>query len=321
MSYIRGVNIIIDEMTKRLFRLLALVLCVVSFAACSEESDGYNANAAVTPYEPLPGRLVASVKTTSDLGGRDYSWEHKFEYDTLGRIKEINSYMCHHRAVAFDNVTRFYKCYITSKANYYYRGNDFEVKYSVSREYPDYPDWNTRENGTDEGAFNSAGVLVQFANMDFEYSRTSLQKAHLDNEQRYDVVRDVSGNVNGFVIYNSVKDSVLLDRSCDFRYSRFRNKTNFDFSGYLGCWGVEQAMYANREKYYASYQLAAFGMLGATSSYLPLSTLSRDSKGEVVKDEGGNPVYLVGEWSFDEKDFPMLYVDASGRRTEIRYVD
>lgn len=322
MNYIRGRNIKTDKMTKKFLNLLLMLLCVASFTACSDDDgDGYNANAAVTPYEPLPGRIVASLKTTNEIDGREYSWEHRFEYDTLGRVKEINSYMCHHRLLEFDNVDRFYKCYITSNAKYYYRGNVFEVKYNVTREYPDYPDWNTKENGTDEGVFNGSGVLTKFANMDFEYSRTALQKAFVDNGRRYDVIRDQSGNIKGYMLFNSVEDTLLVDRSRDFMYSRYRNKTNFDFSGYFGCWGVEQAIYANRSQYYASYQLAAFGMLGATSNDLPMYTVVRDEKGNVVTDGGGNGIYVAGEWSFDEKNYPVLFVDASGRRTEIRYED
>ena len=117
MSYIRGVNIIIDEMTKRLFRLLALVLCVVSFAACSEESDGYNANAAVTPYEPLPGRLVASVKTTFDENGGENSHEHRFAYDAQGRIKSVNSNVSVYSPVVMNYYdTIYYKCNMTDVA-------------------------------------------------------------------------------------------------------------------------------------------------------------------------------------------------------------
>ena len=74
-------------------------------------------------------------------------------------------------------------------------------------------------------------------------------------------------------------------------------------------------------EYYAPYQLTAFGMLGATSAYLPLSMLSRNDKGEIVKDNDGNDVYLSGEWVRDEAGYPLEFVEETGRKTEIKYVD
>lgn len=309
---------------KNIFRLMLLSLCAVAFVACSDSED-YNADTAVTPYEPVPGRrMVAQVKTTNTLDGRTYSWEHNFSYDAQGRIKEINTNIVHYRANKFDNVTRFYKCYITSQANYYFKGDKFSVEYSVSKEYPDYPDWNTRENGKNNGQFNENGNLVSFLSLDFVYSKMQLQEAHADGGHIYVPYRDAMGNVTGYqtrYLNNDGKDSLVLDRSRDFMYGGIRNNTNFDFSGYFGYWGLEKAVPAIATEYYAYYQLAAFGMLGSTSSYLPLAQLARDSEGKPLVDEYGAPLYLYGRWELDNEDYPINFVDGSGRKTEIRYVE
>ena len=310
-------------MKKSIFYILLMALVSTSLVACSDDDD-YNANTAVSPYEPVPGRrMVAQIKTTNSVEGREYSWEHNFEYDTQGRIRQINSNIVHHRAVQFDNVVRYYKCYITSQANYYFDNEKFRVEYTLSREYPEFPDWNTTERSKDYGVFNENGTLAEISSMDLEYSATQLQRAYTDAGLIITPSRDASGNVTGYIKYMAMyagNDSVMLDRKNDVRYSSTRNKTNFDFSGYFGYWGVEQATYANRTEYYASYQLAAFGMLGATSPYLPLAIVERDSKGNIVKEEGA-PKYLYGKWSFDSQNCPVAFTDGTGRRTEIKYVE
>ena len=309
---------------KNIFRLMLLSLFSVAFVACSD-SDDYNADTAVTPYEPVPGRrMVAQIKTTNTINGRDYSWEHNFVYDAQGRIKEINSNIVHYRAYEFDNVTRFYKCNITSQANYYFRGNDFSVEYTASKEYPDYPDWNTRENGKNNGQFKENGTLASFLSLDFVYSAMQLKEAHADGGSVYVPCRDALGNVTGYqkrAHNNNGNDSIVFDRSKDFIYSGIKNKTNFDFSGYFGYWGLERAVPAIATEYYAYYQLTAFGMMGSTSSYLPLAQLSRDNKGNPLVDESGAPLYLYGKWEFDSRDYPISFIDGSGRKTEIRYVE
>ena len=297
---------------KRVFYLFAMAVCCM-FAACSD-SDDYNANTAESPYKPSPTlRKVASVRTTNTVDGRDYSWEHKFEYDAQGRIKSINSTMQHHRAVSFADVVRYYKCDITSRADYYYKGDVLEVDYVVERNYPEYPDWNTRESGSDRGKFNQAGVLSNFATIDFVYSATSLSAAYTDSGREYLIKRDASGDVSGYVITNLEGDSIILDRGQEYGYSRFQNRINFDLSAYFGYWGIEQELYANRAQYYASYQLGAFGMLGAASPYLPISMLG--------KDEYGNSAYIYGEWELDSQNCPVSFTDATGRKSVITYVE
>ena len=310
-------------MKKKFFYMLLMSLLTVSLVSCNDDDD-YNPDTAVTPYEPVPGRrMVAQVKTTNTIDGRDYSWEHNFEYDAQGRIKQINSNIVHHRAIQFDNTVRYYKCYITSQANYYFNDKKFRVEYSLSREYPDYPSWNTTEHGKDHGIFNSNGTLTEIPSIDLEYSATQLQRAYCDGGYIIAPARDAAGNVTGFTKYlamDAESDSVIMDRKNDVRYSSVRNRTNFDFSGYFGYWGVEQATYANRTEYYASYQLAAFGMLGATSPRLPLAIVERDSKGNVVMEEG-LPKYLYGKWEYDSQECPVAFTDGNGRRTEIKYVE
>ena len=308
---------------KNILKLMLFAFMAVSFAACSDNEE-YDADTAVTPYEPLPGRRIAQVKTINTFDGRLYSWEHNFSYDALGRIKEINSNIVHHRAEEFANTVRYYVCNITSKANYYYNGDKFRVEYSISREYPDYPDWNKRESGKDEGILNENGTLAKISSMDMEYSKTQLFRGYVDGGCIYEPQRDGRGNVTGYIKslqMNDEADSVLFDCSDDFLYTNVKNKTNFDFSGYFGYWGVEQGIYANRVEYYAAYQLAAFGMLGATSNYLPSAMLSRDAKGKIIKDDNGNQKYLYGEWQYDAEGCPVSFVDGSGRRTEMKYVD
>jgi hypothetical protein len=172
---------------------------------------------------------------------------------------------------------------------------------------------NTKDSDTDRGVFNNAGVLTKMELADFVYSGTSLDEAYFESGEKFRIVRERS-NVAGYVIYDIATDAVKKNFSSKYRYSSIRNKTNFDFSGYFGYWGVEQNMVANRMPYYASYQLAAFGMLGATSPYLPIAVALYDNDGNVT-------AYEYGTWELDSKDCPVSYVDGTGRKTVIRYVD
>lgn len=290
---------------KNILSILMLSMCA-TFMACSDSDDsGNNPDAAESVYTPLPGRKVASVTTTNTVGGRKYSWEHRFAYDSEGRIKEINSSFVHHH----EKNAKFYLCNITSKANYHYDGNELEVDYSVSRIYPDEPLMNSKTNDTDRGAFNNAGLLVKMGLADFVYSGTSVTEAYFESGERYEIKRERS-NVTGYIVYEITDDNVIADYSNRYGYSGIKNKTNFDFSGYFGYWGVEQNMIANRMPFYASYQLAAFGMLGSTSPNLPISVYNKD-KG----------IFEYGTWELDSNEYPVAYTDPSGRKTIITYVD
>ena len=297
-------------MTRKFFYLTMLLLCV-SFTACDEnEYSKYDADTAESPYKPIEGRRpVASVKTTNTIDGRDYSWEHKFSYDKHGRIKEINSQIVHHHYKEAFGYSRYYRCNISSKANYYYLGNAIDIVYEVEREYPDYPDWNTSVNGKDEGRFNANGTLGKYSVLDFEYSATSLYTAHIDGGRRYDIVRGRGGNITGYKLYDELADTLIADLSEHYEFSYDKNKTNFDFSGYFGYWGAEQEIPINSSIYYAPYQLAAFGMLGAGSQHLPL--------GITVTDSNGNET--TGKWELDSEGYPLSFTDAYGRKTFVTY--
>lgn len=300
---------------------MALPLVALAMAGCSDVYS-YDADTAVSPYEPVKERrLVSQVKTTNSIDGRNYSWEHSFSYDVHGRIKEISSRIVHHRAVRFENVTRYYLCNVTSKACYYYLGNDFRIEYSNSYEFPDFPEWDFSDNSKERGVFNENGTLAQYSQMDFSYAGKQLQRAYAETGRIYEQKRDSEGNVTGYVVRNMSSDGtdvLISDYSNEYIYSQKKNRTNFDFSGYFGYWGLEEGLLAS--PYYSQCQLAAFGMLGTTGSCLPVAMLSRDSKGDVVKNEYG-PVYLSGTWELDSLDCPVSFVDGMGRRTEIRYVE
>ena len=293
---------------KNILTILMLSFCA-TFIACSDSDDGGGSGSNESVYKPLDGRRVASVKTTNTVNGRNYSWEHRFSYDAQGRIKEINSNFVHYS----EYNARYYLCNISSNAKYSYDGNYLNVDYSVTRVYPENTVMNSKDSDTDRGVFNNAGVLTKMELADFVYSGTSLDEAYFESGEKFRIVRERS-NVAGYVISDIATDVVKKDFSSKYRYSSFKNKTNFDFSGYFGYWGVEQNMVANRMPYYASYQLAAFGMLGATSPYLPMAVAVYDNDGNVT-------AYEYGTWELDSKDCPVLYVDPSGRKTVITYVD
>lgn len=309
---------------KGFFKYIVFPLLAVAIVGCSDDDD-YNADTAISPYEPVPERrLVSQVSTTDTIDGRAYLWEYNFSYDVHNRIKEINSKIVGYVDEEFVNITRYYKCNKTSKVNYYYLGNDFRIEYSASHEYPEYPAWNGSQSAKWYGVFNSNGTLAEYSTMDFEYNATQLKAVYLDGGNIYEIKRDTRGNVTGYVKLEQTNvgaDRVVADYGNECRYSSFRNNTNFDFSGYFGFWGIEKSLPTEYIEYYAPYQLTAFGMLGATSAYLPLSMLSRNDKGEIVKDNDGNAVYLSGEWVRDEAGYPLEFVEETGRKTEIKYVD
>ena len=281
---------------KNFFSIIALVLCV-GVVACSEK---YDADTAESNYVPSQGKRVASLKTTytmeRDSVSYDYSFEHWFSYDAKGRIKSVNSNIVHYVAdkVFFDTI--YTRCNITSKADYLYKGENLEVAYSVSREFPDDHARNNGESGVDKGVFNTAGVLTHFVATDFIYLTNSLYKCYANGNVHYIVERDGSGNVSGYMQLMTSTDEVINDKSGAYSYSTLGNKTNFDFSAYFGYWGVERAVRMISVPYYATYQLAAFGMLGAGSKDLP-----------------------AGDWELED-GYPVSCV-VDGRKTVITYCE
>ncbi len=293
---------------KQFFSLLLLSLCV-AVASCTDE---YDADKAISYYEPPTDcRLVKSVKTTFVEKGGEYTHEHRFTYDAKKRIKTVNSNLTLYSPFLINYIdVVYYKCNMTTSANYFYRGEGLEVAYTVNIEYPDLPKENQYASSSNYGFFKPNGVLGRFSLGAFEYELTELKSAYTDDDICFELYRDAKGNVTGYKKYKPTTEQVLEDYSKKYLYSSsFRNHTNFDFSAYFGYWGAEQTIPLISWPYRAPFQLAAFGMLGATSPYLP----------DGIVDAEGNE--KDGHWTWDEADskYPVSYVDPEGRKTEITY--
>ena len=64
---------------KGILKYFILPLLAVFLVGCNESENEYNADTAVSPYEPVPGRrLVSQVITTDTIDGRAYQWEYNF---------------------------------------------------------------------------------------------------------------------------------------------------------------------------------------------------------------------------------------------------
>ena len=286
-----------------------LLLLLVSFilVACGEY-HGYDADDAKSPYVPRKGAfMVKSLKTTSVYNGNEYSWEHKFKYDAHKRIKEVSSNMTFYDEDKWEGT---YQGKRTSVAKYYYLDNDIDVVYTVSFEYPKYPAKNRTYDGTDEGVFDpKTGLLSSYSALDFVYSGQTLTAAYADGGRRYEITRDRDNNVTGYNVEDDYDGSLITANGNKYNYLSRENNTNFDFSGYLGYWGVEEELVPNASPYYAAYQLAAFGFLGSTGKHLPV--------GEPVKTDTGETV--MGKWEFDESGRPVVFTESSGRKTVVTY--
>ena len=296
---------------KHLFSILCFSLGAI-FVSCN---DIYDADTAESFYEPVPGkRLVASVKTVFTENGGENIHEHRFSYDAKGRIKTVSSNLVIYSPVVTNYYdTAYYKCNMVTSANYFYRGEELEVAFTVSTDYPDLPGMGRYSSSSNFGIFNSNGVLNRFSQGAFDYSATMLQQAFSDGDICFDVAHNSDGNVTGYKKYLVTTGQVYEDKVGLYHYHPIKNKTNFDFSAYFGYWGVEQCVPTISRSYRAPYQLAAFGMLGATSPHLPFGIIRRGAD--------GRDNYIYGEWEFDSKDYPLSYVDTDGRRTEITYYE
>lgn len=297
---------------KNFLSIFAFVLCAV-FVSCSEE---YDADTAESHYQPVPGkRLVSSVKTTFTANGGENVHEHNFTYDAKNRIKAVRSNLVVYTPVIVNNngfrdtITTY--CNLVSGADYFYRGEGFEVAYTVSIEYPELPGMNNYASSSYFGYFNSNGVLNRFSQVSFEYSGTRLQRAYVDGGICFDLVYDGDGNVSGYKKYNTYTDQVYENCIGRYHYHPIKNKTNFDFSAYFGYWGVEQGVPLISIPYRALFQLAAFGMVGETCRNLPF--------GVIEKNDAGEDEQFYGEWEFDAQDYPLSYIDTDGRKTVITY--
>ena len=299
---------------KHLFPILFLSLCA-AFVSCNEE---YDPDMAESYYTPAPGkRKVQSVKTTFDENGGEATHEHRFEYDAKGRIKSVKSELVIYNPVVVNNNgfrdTINARCNMNTSANYFYRGEELEVAYTVSVEYPELPKMNNYASGSNFGVFDTKGVLTRFSQASFEYLTTQLVQTYTDGEICYNVSRDSDGNITGYRKFLTSTGQVFDNKLGLYHYHPIKNKTNFDFSAYFGYWGVEQCVPLIARPYRAPYQLAAFGMLGSTSPYLPYGVIEKGADGKDAK--------VYGEWEFDSKDFPLSYVDTEGRKTVITYCE
>ena len=303
---------------KKIFYLFML-LAGVFFISCSED-EGYNPDNAPSSYTPVDGRKVASLRTTNTLDGRDYFWEHNFSYDAQGRIKEINSAIKHHRRYESFGGVFYRECNITSKAKYYFEKDKITVKYTVDKEYPTYPDWNSTNSYTDSGVLNENGYIQSYVSNYFDsntvftlgfecdYNFTNLSAAHFDGGFNCEVTRDGNSDVDGY-IYSGDEDAQNANKEHIY-LNEAKNRTNFDFSAYFGYWGHERYIGAMTQWPYASYQLAAFGFFGKTNTNLPLW---QKSAAEGI-DQSRSPWKMEG-------DYPVKYTDPAGYVTEVTYVD
>ena len=308
MSDIRAINKNINM--KNLLTIFSLLLCA-AFVSCNE---AYDPDTAESLYEPSQARRVASVKTTFEENGGENIHYHRYTYDAKGRIKTVNSELVIYTPVVKDYIdTAYYRCNMTTSANYFYRGEELEVAFSVSTDYPELPSMNKLSSSSNFGVFGSNGKLLRFSQASFDYSTTMLLQAYTDGDICFDVTHDADGNITGYKKYYVTSGKVIEDRSNLYHYHPKKNKTNFDFSAYFGHWGVEQGVPVISRPYRAPYQLAAFGMLGSPSQYLPCGVFEEDADGERVR--------VFGIWEFDSKDYPVSYTDPDGRKTVITYCE
>lgn len=307
-------------MMKKIFWFLMLA-AGFAFTACSDDNEVvYDADSAVSNYEPVLGsRKVASLHTTNVLDGREYSWKHNFTYDKHGRIKEVNSEILHHYLYSQSPTGQQYfrPCNITSNAKYYYNGEHLQIAYTEDWQFPTYPAWNKSESHVDAGVLNDYGYIESYyvsqgVGFECEYNLASLKSVAYEGGYLFDILRDARGNVNGhkFTGYDREGNDSISNKPGRYAYTGYRNKTNFDFSAYLGYWENERYINALSSWPYATYQLAAFGFFGSGSENLPLC--------QAPLPEGWS---ASSSWVLDSEGFPVKYTDPDGRETKITYVE
>lgn len=279
---------------KNLFKLMLLPLSLLA-VACSSDDDGYNADTAISLYNPVPEsyRVVKGIKMSATDGRGEHTWNYTLNYDAQRRIKSLDAEISTYQ---LRNNSRWYRVNIKSSTEYQFLDEkNLGVIYNASLEYPTYPDWNTTKGYRLPGEFNAKGALVHFGTFDCEYSGNTLAKAYIDNGRVYKPAHDRYGNVTGYMCEDG--DSIYSKLNI-YPYSSINNKTNVDFSGFMGYWVPEREIYDNHDWRYAFCHLAAFDMLGARSLHLP-----------------------EGEWTLDASGCPVACVLPSGIRLEIVYAE
>ena len=295
-----------------------MMAAAVVFTACSDDSEAYDADTAVSNYVPLQsGRKVASLYTTNVIDGREYSFRHNFTYDKQGRIKEVNSEIKHHRmSTSPSGSVSFKLCNITSNAKYYYKGEYLEIAYNIVGRYPDYHNWDYAISYADAALLNDDGYILNFNQPPYQgftcsYNLASLKEVEFEGGNKFYVLRDNKGNVNGHMFegYDKAGNDSVSRMSERYTYTSIENKTNFDFAAYFGYWEHERYINALATWPYASYQLAGFGFFGSYGGYLPLCESSVS---------GGVSAFSL--WKFDADGYPVKYTAPDGRVTTITYV-
>ena len=89
-----------------------------------------------------------------------------------------------------------------------------------------------------------------------------------------------------------------------------RTATNLCCCGNLCCTGKTNTLLHSEARQIALLQLREWMCRDKTLG-----------KGNIIKDDNGNQKYLYGEWQYDAEGCPVSFVDGSGRRTEMKYVD
>lgn len=297
----------------------------ISFVACSSD-EGYDADSAQSNYVPVPAqKMVASVRTTNVVDGREYSSEHKFSYDKQNRIKEVSSVVKRYygyQPSPIEDYIVYREWNVTSNAKYYYDGANLKIVYSVTNKFPDYPSWDNSYSYTDAATLNADGHIERFVSMGsqgtigFEcvYKRGgTLDVVNIEGGYTLTMARDASGNVTGYIFegFDDNGDQSTIYAADAYEYMLVQNKTNFDFSAYLGYWQVERNISAMDNWMFSPYQLAAFGFFGSTSPYLPMWN----------KKEVANENTNVSPWQLGSNYAPLKYTDPTGRVTEVTYVE
>ena len=295
-----------------------MMAAAVVLAACSDDSEPYDADSAVSNYVPVQGgRKVASLYTTNVIDGRDYSFRHNFTYDKQGRIKEVNSEIQHHRLwKTVDGKQKNTPCNITSNAKYYYKGEYLEIAYYLIGKYPEYPAWDYAISYIDAALLNDDGYILNFNQPPYQgftcsYNLSSLKSVEFEGGNIFDILRDNKGNVNGynFAGFDNEGNDSVSRMPARYTYTSIDNKTNFDFAAYFGYWEHERYINALASWPYASYQLAGFGFFGSYGGYLPLCESAVS---------GGVSAFSL--WEFDGDGYPVKYAAPDGRVTTISYV-
>ncbi len=258
---------------KKHFALL-FMLAAFFAAACNSDNEGYNADTAISHYKPLPStsyRMVRGILMEQTYNGRNYSWDYVFTYDAQNRIKNVNCDIVTH---AKDGNGKYHKITGAVSMNYIFESENI-MKINTIINDPDHI-INEDSNYKYAGEFNENGLLDNFAVFGCEYSHGgTLNKAYMDNERIYTMLRDDKGNVAGYRC-DSV-GNVLANYPQKYEYSAISNKTNIDIAGFVGNCDIEREIPGNENKQYPIVLLSAFDMLGQRSPNLPKGSWVLDS--------------------------------------------